>query len=37
LASLDELGEKFKDVPDAEMEAVLDQAMKTVRPSYEPR
>lgn len=36
LASMEQLADKFKDVPDDEMEAILDEAMKAVRPSYEP-
>jgi hypothetical protein len=37
LSSMEQLSERFKDVPDDEMEAVLDEAMKSVRPSFESR
>ncbi len=37
LASMEHLGERFRNVADDDMEAALDEAMKAVRPSFEPR
>lgn len=36
LESLETLAERFKDVPDDEIEVILDEAMRSVRPTYEP-
>lgn len=37
LESMDRLGERFKDVSDEQLDAALDEAMKSARPSYEPQ
>ena len=35
LEAMQRLSDRFKDVPDADVERVLDEAMKAARPSYE--
>lgn len=37
LESMDRLGERFQGVPDDQLDAALDEAMKAARPSYEPQ